>query len=58
MKRQLIIGTLAHFSIGILLVNKSHQILDEAETDRRTAAIKERQAVFRQSKIADYCCNS
>ena len=49
------IGTLSDWHIATLLTYKSHQILNQAETDRRATAIQEWLAVFREGEVADYC---
>ena len=49
------IGTLSDWHIATLLTNKSHQILNQAETDRRATAIQEWQPVFREGEVANDC---
>ena len=50
------IGTLSDWHIATLLTYKSHQILNQAETDRRATAIQEWQPVFREGEVANNCC--
>ena len=45
------IGTLSDWHIATLLTYKSHQILNQAETDRRATAIQEWQPVFREGEV-------
>ena len=45
-----------NFHVCNNLANKSHQILNQAETDRRATAIQEWQS-FREGKVANYCCH-
>mgnify|MGYP001149150610 CR=1 FL=1 len=47
------IGTLSDWHIATLLTYKSHQILNQAETDRRATAIQEWQPVFREGEVAN-----
>ena len=44
-----------NFHVRNYLANKSHQILNQAETDCRATAIQEWLAVFREGEVADYC---
>jgi len=52
-----LIGTLSDWHIAPLLIYKSHQILNQAETDRRATAIQEWQPVFREGEVANDCCH-
>lgn len=48
---------LSNWHIATLLIYKSHQILNQAETDCRAATVQEWQPVFRKGEITNYCCH-
>ena len=52
------IGTLSDWHIATLLTYKSHQILNQAETDRRATAIQEWQQLFATSPSLKTGCHS